>query len=636
MAHLAPPSPIPELNNSVAELINLKPLREQSVRQLVELLKTAPGKKVLILDPKLLNNLDVFVDYTTIKENGVAQIILLMPGVLNTDCTTLVYLTRPRVSYMRVISEHIHDHKMKGQAKDYYLFFVPQKTYICERILEENGIYQDLKIGVYPLDVFPMDSDVFSLELDGCFREVNLEGDKSSLYSVAKALMRIQKAFGFFPVIKGKGAAAKIVFDLLQRLRRELSPDEQLPTPQIDQLILIDRSVDMVTPMCTQLTYEGLIDETFNINNNTIQLEAGLIQPPSDDRKGPGPVPAAPKQPPIDPKKKIPFALNSNDKFYSEIRDLNFSVLGPVLSKKAKSIDEFYKRRFEFKTVNVDIKEMRDFTQRLGPLQQEHQALRVHTNIAEKILQKTKERSFHRRLEAEQSLLAGSDVELSSEYIEEAIYRQEPLVKVLRLLILQSVTNSGIKPKTLEFLKREIVQTYGYETLFTIAGLEKMGLIRRQEGRSQFPLLRKGLRLYVEDIDEQNPQDIAYVFSIYAPLSIRLVQSALSPSGWRSIGEELKILPGPHFDELINENPSGSSSSSSSGSGSGSGTKNSVVLVFFIGGVTYTEISALRFLRQQAGVGRDFLIGATKIVNGDSLLQSVFDNIIQYPSTVSK
>ncbi len=30
---------------------------------------------------------------------------------------------------------------------------------------------------------------------------------------------------------------------------------------QIDMLILIDRDTDMMTPMCTQLTYEGLIDE---------------------------------------------------------------------------------------------------------------------------------------------------------------------------------------------------------------------------------------------------------------------------------------------------------------------------------------------------------------------------------------
>ena len=37
--------------------------------------------------------------------------------------------------------------------------------------------------------------------------------------------------------------------------------------PQISTLILIDRNVDLMTPLSTQLTYEGLIDEIYGIKN---------------------------------------------------------------------------------------------------------------------------------------------------------------------------------------------------------------------------------------------------------------------------------------------------------------------------------------------------------------------------------
>ena len=37
--------------------------------------------------------------------------------------------------------------------------------------------------------------------------------------------------------------------------------------PQIDAVILLDRSVDLLTPLSTQLTYEGLIEEVFGINH---------------------------------------------------------------------------------------------------------------------------------------------------------------------------------------------------------------------------------------------------------------------------------------------------------------------------------------------------------------------------------
>ena len=47
----------------------------------------------------------------------------------------------------------------------------------------------------------------------------------------------------------------------------------------------------------------------------------------------------------------------------------------------------------------------------------------------------------------------------------------------------------------------------------------------------------------------QTPTDIAYVYSGYAPLSIRLAQTLARP-GWRSITEVLNLLPGPKVEEV--------------------------------------------------------------------------------------
>ena len=38
-------------------------------------------------------------------------------------------------------------------------------------------------------------------------------------------------------------------------------------TPQIDAVVFLDRSVDLLTPLSTQLTYEGLIDELYGIKH---------------------------------------------------------------------------------------------------------------------------------------------------------------------------------------------------------------------------------------------------------------------------------------------------------------------------------------------------------------------------------
>ncbi len=55
--------------------------------------------------------------------------------------------------------------------------------------------------------------------------------------------------------------------------------------------------------------------------------------------------------------------------------------------------------------------------------------------------------------------------------------------------------------------------------------------------------------------------------------------------------------------------------------------KKPLTLVYFIGGVTFAEISALRFLGERESHGRDYLIATTKLINGNTLLESVQETV---------
>lgn len=119
----------------------------------------------------------------------------------------------------------------------------------------------------------------------------------------------------------------------------------------VDQIIIIDRNVDLVTPLCTQLTYEGLIDETMSIKHckflhylhfiwhflGFVELDANLVNANN---------PTAPKGPPAapsaSPTKKKKYVLNSSDKLFGQLRDHNFAVVGGILNKVAKRINENY------------------------------------------------------------------------------------------------------------------------------------------------------------------------------------------------------------------------------------------------------------------------------------------------------
>jgi len=47
-----------------------------------------------------------------------------------------------------------------------------------------------------------------------------------------------------------------------------------------------------------------------------------------------------------------------------------------------------------------------------------------------------------------------------------------------------------------------------------------------------------------------------------------------------------------------------------------------VMLVYYLGGVTYMEIAALRFLSEKPEFPFRIIVCATKLINGDSLIKS--------------
>lgn len=49
------------------------------------------------------------------------------------------------------------------------------------------------------------------------------------------------------------------------------------------------------------------------------------------------------------------------------------------------------------------------------------------------------------------------------------------------------------------------------------------------------------------------------------------------------------------------------------------------MLAFFIGGVTFAEISCMRFMSEKMNVGVDFIVGTTKIVSGKGMLDTLID-----------
>ena len=265
------------------------------------------------------------------------------------------------------------------------------------------------------------------------------------------------------------------------------------------------------------------------------------------------------------------------------------------------------------------------------------------------------------------------------DFLEECIFSNHPPYKVLRLMCLQSLTSGGIKASRYDQLKQYIVQVYGYEFLPVLHDLETMGWIKKMEGnlatnfvmdnahRSLFQNLKRNLILIHAEVDTVEPDDVSYVSSGYAPLTVRLIQSAMQ--GWETPDKE-DVLKDLLQMMLASNNGAAGSNNNINNHGRLLDVKQShppldlpttlrrqtaqqrqqqqqqqqqksffpslgtsgrqfkqnnrtkpTLIVVYLGGITYAEIGALRFLSKRDSFPYHIIVVTTRVLNGTKLLQ---------------
>ena len=663
--------------------LNLSLLRDTARQELLETVQSLRGRKCLVVQSDLggLLNQIIVEGSKLLKDNGVQHFRELRGelGDFMTDSgrdvpDNIIYLVRPNLSLMKVIANQIHACIKSGIRSQYHIYFVPHRTVVCEQMLEDEGVLEHCEIGEFPLGLVQFDTDLLSLEIDSVFRQCYVDGDTSSLNVVARALNRLQHTFGVIPHVKSKGAASRKVLQKLLHLRRE----EGLPAnvgafgasgaggggssqrSEIHTLVVLDREVDLVSPMVTPLTYEGLVDDLIGIENGRIKVEASILgDDKSDLTAGPGSAKTQqqqPDKPKRNPNEKVSVPLNNSDSIFAESRNLTIEKnLGAFLQEKAIRIKEKYASFRENK--DASISEIHGFVKQIPHLKKEFECLQQHINIAELIKKTTDSREFRDQWQGERGMLEG---ESFLDQIEDMICADSDrtlFYRTMRLLCLQSLTAGGIRSSRYDAIRRLVVQTYGYEQLFTLSNLERTGLLKRKDvmlvdTAPAWAGLRKQLRLIDERANSgSSPGDISYVSAGYAPLSVRLVQ-LLQSGSWRAIADVMRLLPGPlleftqtsALEELPEalarsnaETAAGSSSSTSSSStvmateaasdlryfaGDDEAGKK-VMLVFVVGGLSFMEIAAFRHLSKDPAFPFQIVLGTTKLCSGTGLLKSM-------------
>ena len=576
--------------------IELSIFKEHVENNLLNILDSLPKtEKRLVYEESCLPKLLFFTTREKLISKKVQKdFIKLKSGILMAGCSVIVYIIPPKKECLEIINNHIEGNNKKTDENneeiknkiEYHVIFFPKINLECENYLKDSYNYACFNKHNLNMDIYPLDYEILSLELNQSFHELYAINNYNSIFLLNRAIIKYETVFGKIKYKYYLGSLGKKLKDLLEEEEKNANLDEEQSTLAC---VLLDRSIDMITPLITNNIYEALLDDNFNINLNEINVPIKMLDSNSKNNT------------------IQTIDLSKKDKFYTNIKDYGFnqirSYLPSRLQEQNKILEESKKRTTDLVKIQEDLKN-------LTKVKEERTSLTNHINLADYIGKKERYPLSRFYYTYEQGLLYGTVPEKFFEFIFDEIRKKSEEYDILKIICLYSIINSGYKNKIYDQLRKEFFLVYGFQELFLWRNLEKLGILKAADNKSIYQTILKKLNLINEEQFESKEQkDISYIYNGFCPIILKLLEKMLE-KGWGNIKDILKELSG-EFEYPQDESEIISTK----------GDKQFILLIF-IGGITYGELAGVRYLNSKLR-NKKFIIITTNMINSKKLFDQM-------------
>jgi hypothetical protein len=576
--------------------IELSIFKEHVENNFLNILDSLPKtEKRLVYEESCLSKLLFFTTRDKlIAKNVRKEFIVLKSGILMAECPTIVYIIPPKKECLQIIENHIEGNNKKSddnrdEAKkkvEYHIIFFPKINLECQNYISESFNCAYFNKYNLNIDLYPLDYEIISLELNNSFHELYVTNNYNSLFLLNRAIIKYETVFGKIKHKYYLGPLGKKLKELLDEEEKNTNIDEDQTTLGC---IFLDRSIDMITPLITNHIYEALLDDNFDINLDFIKVQPKIIDNKSKN---------------INLQK---IDLSKNDKFYTKIKDYGFNQIRaylPLRLQEQNKIIEDSKRK------TSDLVKIQEDIQNIAKIRDERISLTYHINLADFIGKKERYPLTRFYYMYEQSLLYGEVPEKFFDFIFDEIRKKSDEYDILRIICLYSIIHSGYKNKIYDQIRKEFFIVYGFQELFLWRNLEKLGVLKSAGNQGFYQILLKKLNLINEEQFESKEQkDISYIYNGFCPILIKLLER-LVEKGWGSIKDVLKEL------STDNSYPPDESEITSTKS------EKQFILLIFIGGITYGELAGIRYLNRKLR-NKKFIVITTSMIN----TKKIFDQM---------
>ena len=576
--------------------IELSIFKEHVENNLLNILDSLPKtEKRLVYEESCLPKLLFFTTREKLISKKVQKdFIKLKSGILMAGCSVIIYIIPPKKECLEIIDKHIEGNNKKSDDNkeearktiEYHIIFFPKINLECENYIKDS--YNNAYFNKHNLnmDIYPLDHEILSLELNQSFHELYATNNYNSLFLLNRAIIKYETVFGKIKYKYYLGSLGKKLKELLEDEEKNINLDEEQSTLAC---ILFDRSIDMITPLITNNVYEALLDDNFNINLNEINVPAKMLDSNSKNNS------------------IQTINLSKNDKFYTKIKDYGFNQIRAYLplrlQEQNKIIEESKKRTTDLAKIQEDLKNF-------AKVKEERASLTNHINLADFIGKKERYPLSRFYYTYEQGLLYGGVPDKFFEFIFDEIRKKSEEYDILKIICLYSIINSGYKSKIYDQLRKEFFLVYGFQELFLWRNLEKLGILKSSDNKGIYQTILKKLNLINEEQFESKEQkDVSYVYNGFCPIILKLLEKMLE-KGWGSVKDILKELSG-EFEYPQDESEIISTKAD-----------KQFILLIFIGGITYGELAGIRYLNSKLR-NKKFIIITTNMINS----KKIFDQM---------
>ncbi|KAL9604802.1 MAG: hypothetical protein Q9219_000250 [cf. Caloplaca sp. 3 TL-2023] len=156
--------------------IDTDSIKETVRKDLLGLLEGVRGKKNLVIEQSLAGPIGLFVKFSTLQDYGVDKVFFLENDNLDTSQKNVVFLASgEKASQCIAIAGQIKRlQQVSSLEHDFSVIWVPRRTLVSDKILEEAGVLGDIAVEALSLHFVPLDQDVLSLAYDDPFGDLYL------------------------------------------------------------------------------------------------------------------------------------------------------------------------------------------------------------------------------------------------------------------------------------------------------------------------------------------------------------------------------------------------------------------------------------------------------------------------------